>query len=300
MQIKFSVIVPTINRETLINCLESLKSQTYKNYEVLVVSFDEKVKEKVLKFGFEFFLSEKASASVQRNIGIKNAKGDIIAFIDDDAIANEEWLSQLAKHYEDENVACVGGKVIPNFLTKVPDFLKDLPLQIFKGFVGETLLQSDQAIPINKPLLWASNLSVRKNVFNVVGMFDENLGRTIDDLMGEEEIELQERILKKGFKIIYEPNAIVTHLIDGKRLTKLWFIERSFWQGYSEILKFWKSENFKKIYGLNKLQQNFLRYMSFIKFYEFIFELIGSSTFKGEMDVAKKMGRTAALSSLMK
>jgi GT2 family glycosyltransferase len=267
---------------------------------VLVVSFDKRVKEKALKFGFKFLLSEKANVSMQRNIGIKNAKGDVIAFIDDDAIAYEDWLSQLAKHYEDENVACVGGRVIPKFLGEIPDFLKGLPPQIFKGFLGETLLEFDKATILNKPLLWGVNLSVRKNVFDAVGTFDESVGRTINNLMGEEEIELQERILKKGFKIIYEPNAIVTHLIDEKRLTKLWFLERSFWQGYSEILKFRKSENFKKIYELNKLQQNFIKYITLIKFYEFVFELIGSTTFKGEVDAAKKMGRIAALSSLIK
>ena len=294
--VMISIVVPTIGRESLVECLKSLKEQLYENYEVIVVGLSKETSSIVNSFDFNFLISSMAGASKQRNIGIENAKGKIIAFIDDDAIADREWLSYLVKHYKDEKVACVGGKVIPRILGKVPEFLKDLPPGIFKGFIGETLLEFTSPTVIEEPLLWASNFSVRKKIFDKIDLFDEELGRSIGNLMGEEETDLQRRILKEGFKIIYEPDATVTHLVDGERLTKLWFLERSFWQGYSEILRIRKAENFNKLLDF---ENSTLKYMSFIKFMEMIFELIGSTTLEKEIDKAKKLGRIAALSSLI-
>jgi len=293
---QISVVVPTIGRKTLVECLKSLKEQSYENYEVIVVGLSKETESIVNSFGFNFLFSPISSASRQRNLGIENAKGEIIVFIDDDAIADKEWLSHLVKHYKNEGVACVGGKVILKILGKVPEFLKDLPAGIFKGFIGETLLEFANHTVIDKPLLWASNFSVKKSIFAKVGLFDEELGRSAGNLMGEEETDLQRRILKEGFKIVYDPNAIVTHLVDEERLTKLWFLERSFWQGYSEVLRIKKAENFKK---LLESGNSTLKFMSFIKFMEIVFELVGSTTLEKEIDKAKKLGRIAAISSLI-
>lgn len=293
--IDVSVVVPTIGRNSLIGCLKSLEEQSCENYEVIIVGLNKETASIVNSFGFNFLLSSVASVSKQRNIGIENAKGKIIAFIDDDAIADKKWLSELTKHYRDEKVACVGGKVIPRILGKIPEFLKNIPQRIFKSFIGETLLEFATSTVIDEPLLWASNLSVKKNIFDKVGLFDEKLGRGIDNLMGEEETDLQRRILKGGFKIVYEPSAIVTHLVYEERLTKLWFLERSFWQGYSEVLRIRKAKNFNKLADF----ENSLRHMSSIKFMEIAFELIGSTSFEKEIDKAKKLGRIIALSSLL-
>ena len=117
------------------------------------------------------------------------------------------------------------------------------------------------------------------------------------DLMGNEEIELQRRILKSGFKLVYEPNAIVIHLIDEKRLTKLWFLERSFWQGYSEIMGIRGSKRFNELLGS---ERESLKYFTPIKFMEYMFELIGSTTLEKEIEKAKRLGRLAAISSMIR
>jgi GT2 family glycosyltransferase len=296
---KVSTIVCTTGRNTLKECLESLNIQTYDNYEVIVVGINKQPKDLVSKLDFNFILSPIANSSFQRNLGIKEAEGEIITFIDDDAIADKEWLKTLTKHYDKKEVVCVGGKIIPKFLTEIPPFLKQLPEGMFKGFIGETLLCFDEATAIDKPLLWGCNLSFRKSIFDDVGMFDESLGRTPDKLIGEDETELQRRILKKGFKLIYEPKAIVTHLIDKERLTKKWFLERSFWQGYSEILRIRNQENFEKIWKENSFQREFFKYMSFIKSMEILFEMIGTDDLKKKLDVARKLGRMTAFKSLL-
>lgn len=297
---KVSVIVCTTDRNTLRKCLKSLKIQIYDNYEVIVIGTNNQSKSLMTDFDFKFILSQKANSSFQRNLGIKEAEGEIVTFIDDDAIADKKWLKTLTKHYDDESVVCVGGKIIPMFLTKVPSFLKQLPEGMFKGFIGETLLNFDEATTIDKPLLWGCNLSFRRNIFDDVGLFDENLGRTTDKLISEDETELQRRILKKGFKLVYEPKAIVTHLIDEKKLTKKWFLERSFWQGYSEIIRIRNKENFERLWKEKSFQTEFFEYISFIKSMEILFEFIGTDDLKKKIDIAKKLGRIEAFKSLLK
>jgi cellulose synthase/poly-beta-1,6-N-acetylglucosamine synthase-like glycosyltransferase len=298
---KISTIVCTTSRNTLRQCLESLNIQTYDNYEVIVIDTkNQRSKNLISEFDFKFILSSKANSSFQRNLGIKKAEGEIVTFIDDDAIADKNWLKTLTRHYDDEKVVCVGGKIVPKFLAKVPSFLKQLPEGVFKGFISETLLSFDEATAIDKPLLWGCNLSFRKSIFDDVGLFDENLGRTTDKLISEDETELQRRILTKGFKLIYEPKAIVTHLIDEKRLTKKWFIQRSFWQGYSEILRTRNQKNFKRLWKKKSFQTEFFEYISFIKSMEIFFEFIGTNDLKKKIDIARELGRIEAFKSLLK
>jgi len=296
---KISTIVCTTSRNTLRKCLESLSTQTYDNYEVIVVGINQQPKNLISELDFKFILSPIANSSFQRNLGIKEAEGEIVAFIDDDAIANKNWLNVLTKHYNDEDIGCVGGRIVPKFLIEIPAFLKKLPEGMFKGFIGETLLSYDEATVIDKPLLWGCNLSFRKNIFDDVGMFDESLGRTCDKLISEDETELQRRILKKGLKLIYEPKAIVTHIIDKERLTKKWFIERSFWQGYSEILRIRNQENFEKLWKEKDFQTELFKYISFIKSMEILFEMIGTDNLKKKLDIARKLGRVTAFKSLL-
>ena len=295
---KVSTIVCTTGRDTLRKCLESLNKQTLDNYEVIVVGINQQPKDLISELDFKFILSPVANSSFQRNLGIKEAGGEIIAFIDDDAIADKEWLNILTKHYDNKKVVCVGGKIIPRFLTKIPTFLKQLPEGMFKGFIGETLLSFNETTTIDKPLLWGCNLSFRKTIFDDVGMFDETLGRTRDKLISEDDTELQRRILKKGFKLIYEPKAIVTHIINKKRLTKKWFIERSFWQGYSEILRIRNQENFEKLWKERTFQAELFKYISFIKSMEILFEMIGTDDLKKKLDIARNLGRVTAFKSL--
>lgn len=300
MSQKVSVVVCTTGRETLKECLKSLKNQSYENHEVIVVGIDERSRSFASEFGFNFFFSPKANSSFQRNLGIEESEGDIVAFIDDDAVADKDWLRFLAMHYKDDRVACVGGRIILKFLSEVPAFLKELPDEIFKGFLGGTLLNSRRAVKLQEPLLWGTNLSFKKDVFDEVGFFDLKLGRTPDRLISEDETELQRRIMERGYGLIYEPRAIVTHLIGEERLTKEWFLERSFWQGYSEILRIRNREDFKILWKKKGFQAEFLEYLCSLESMETLFELFGTDDLKKKIDVSRKLGRIKAFSDLLK
>lgn len=298
-----SIIICTLGKSSLKKCLESVYNQKYKNFEVIIVSPNESIREMILdndhKFSnVKFLISDKASVSRQKNIGIKYASGEIIGFIDDDAIADVEWISHLLRHYDNEDVMCVGGKIVPKFLGDIPEELRSLPQDIFKGFLGETLLEFDESTIINRPVLWGSNISFRKKIFKIIGDFDEDLGKTKDKLLCEEEIDIQSRILHKGYKIVYEPKSFVIHLIDAEKLTKNYFIKRSFWQGFSEVIKIRKYENFQNT--LVNLKPLHLDYMNKMKILELFFELSSASSLEKSLSKSYELGRIVGLSSLIR
>ncbi|MEM5853480.1 MAG: glycosyltransferase [Candidatus Aenigmatarchaeota archaeon] len=266
---KISVVVCSVGRETLFDCLQSLKSQNYEEYETIVVSFERSIEEKVKDYGARFIFSPRANASFQKNLGILESRGELICFIDDDAIAEPNWIKTLSESFTEDQIACVGGKIKLIIEGEIPDRLKSLDENIFKGFLGETLL-GDEKKEIEEPLLWGSNICFRKKIFDEVGYFDEKIGRTPNLMLCNEDIEIQERILKKGFKIIYEPSALVWHKVTKERLTMDYFLKRSFWQGYSDVLAARRNENVKKFVA--NIKNPFWNFLIKKKMFENMFE----------------------------
>src|SRR4051812_37800437 len=118
-----SVIIPTYKRPALLlQCITSILRGDYRNYEILVVDQDPS---QTLKYrlGQEFadetrlvyLFLDKAGASRARNFGIQHAKGKIVAFIDDDAIADAGWLSAIAELFltVEPSPALMGGRIDP-------------------------------------------------------------------------------------------------------------------------------------------------------------------------------------------
>ncbi len=292
---KVSIIVCTIGRETIFDCIESLKNQKFEDFEIVVVSCDISIKNKI--DGVKFVYSSKANVSYQRNLGIQNSKGEFVCFIDDDAIADKFWIKNLIKNFVDDKIVCVGGKINLMFEGKVPKELDNIPRNIFKGFLGATIL-GNKKMELKKPLLWGSNICFRKEIFDKVGYFDEKIGRTLTEPLCNEDIEIQERILKKGFKIIYDPKALIWHRVFPEKLTKEFFLERAFWQGYSDVLAKRREENMKRIMEISKIEiHNFLLKE---KVFEEIFRLLIIEDLKEKINKYQKIGRGIGFLELIK
>lgn len=235
---RISIIVCTYNGEkTLLGCLDSLESLDYpKNkLEILIVdnSSTDSTKEiarefiKKLRFKSRYFFESSLGLSSARNKGVKEARGDIIAFIDDDAVANENWLKEMIENFEDAEVWAVGGRVIPKYEIIPPNWLPEnqylFPLTICD--LGEDTKEV--------PHLVGTNMAFRKKVFEKIGYFRTDLGRKGENLLSGEEIDFCERLAKTGKKIIYNPLSIIEHLVSKERLSKRFFIRRLFIEGVS-------------------------------------------------------------------
>jgi GT2 family glycosyltransferase len=206
-ELTVSVIICTYNRgQYLARCLESIKKQTYQNYEIIVVngpSVDDT--EKILqKFEDIKIINQKKlnGLSFARNLGIGASKGDIIAFIDDDSIADKDWINFLIKGYTDFFIGGVGGLVLS------PDKIK---VQFDNGVINKCgipyhIRPAGKKIENDEfQIFMGTNCSFRKSVICEVGGFDPYFRYYHD------ESELCVRIIKAGFKLVYIRESYVIH-----------------------------------------------------------------------------------------
>lgn len=234
--ITVSIILCAYQRyKDLIEAIESLRRQTYSNFEVIVVvDGNRELYDRVLNSGVEIdkiILNEvNLGLSESRNRGIKVAEGEIIAFFDDDAIADPEWLGELVKMYEEHDAIAAGGKLLPLWLKKKPIFLPEeyywLIGATHRGFPEEVCEVRNT---------FGSNISFRSDVIKSMGGFRSEMGLRGGGQLQGEETEFCERMQDKfGKGVIYNPDAIVYHKIFPERLRMRFLLRRAFWQGYSK------------------------------------------------------------------
>ena len=237
---KVSVVVSTYTKDRwkdVLRCVESLRSQTLKPYEILLVLdpiedllnfYRDKLPNyvKIVKSdGFGF--------SKARNKGVLEAKGDIIAFIDDDAWADKYWLERMIENYLDEDVYCVGGKIVPVFDNGRPKWLpEELDWIVGCTYRGLPEVKSEIRNPIG------ANMSFRREAFKIAGLFKEEVGRYGKRLLSGEEAEFAMRLKKimPNAKIIYDPSAIVYHRVSKSRTKLRYALKRAFYEGYSKAI----------------------------------------------------------------
>lgn len=218
--------------------LDSIARQTVPPSQVIVVAdhnpalFDRLAAEypdlDVMSSTFEKGLSG------ARNTGIEHASGDVVAFIDDDARAQPQWLESLLDSYDDESVVGVGGVVLPDWSAPGrPAWLPDEFLWVVGcSYRGQPEVRAEVRNPIG------ANMSFRRSAFAEAGLFDPSIGRTFTSSrpLGCEETEFSIRLsrLSPGARIIHEPRAVVYHHIDQSRATWRYFLGRCSAEGCSK------------------------------------------------------------------
>ncbi len=202
---RISVIVCTYERSELLEkCVQSLLNLDYKDYEVIVVyggaqDCSEEIIQKYDVIGIR--QKEKSGLAVARNMGIEGSSGEIIAFIDDDATADNDWLTYLSMNYEDESIGAVGGKVYKGDTDEtwfsgaaIDMFVKHYKIKI-----------EDYSRKGIFPILNGCNMSFRRRVLEEIGSIDPYYTNAYDDT------DPCIQIKKHGYNIVYEPKAIVRH-----------------------------------------------------------------------------------------
>lgn len=168
-----------------------------------------------------------------RNTGVTQATGEVVAFLDDDAVAEPGWLAALLSPYADPAVVAVGGWVEPLWEGERPAWFPDE----FGWVVGCSYRGLPESLaPIRNPI--GANMSFRRDALDLAGGFSARVGRTGSDGRGDEETELSIRVLRAlpGSRILLQPTARVRHHVPESRATWQYFRHRCYAEGLSKAL----------------------------------------------------------------
>jgi len=234
-----TVAIQTYNRAaTLTETLESLRElrcpQTA-DYEILVVdnNSSDDTPEVIQKYRdrlaprLRSVVEPHQGLSHARNRALREAQGQIVSFLDDDVIVDPDWLSAVAAAFEEHAATVVGGRSYLIFRSQRPAWLP----RHYEFFLSR-LDYGDHVIVDTDNDLYGLNFSVRKDVALHVGGFNPSLGRCGPaSLRSGEESDLLRKIRAGGGVAVYEPRAVVGHIVLPERLTIEWFLRRAFAAG---------------------------------------------------------------------
>jgi glycosyltransferase involved in cell wall biosynthesis len=222
-----SVVITTYNRPAEVkDAVNSLLTQSIKPLEILVIDdssnppvhmqTDDK-KLKLIRFEKELGLSN------TRNYGINIAKGEYVAFMDDDCIASELWIEELQKGVK-LGADVLGGPLRPKFMATPPEWWDE---KTFGTYVGVGNIFSHEIL--------GANMVFRKAIFGKIGFFNPLMGRQKGKLFGAEETELIKKA-KTCCKVLFVPTAEVFHRVPSERLTLRYIIRWSYYWGKTDKL----------------------------------------------------------------
>lgn len=238
---KVSVVICTRNRaEFLEKCLLSVKEQTLAAhvFEVLVVDNGSTDETPLLlkKFSKQLPLTAITEPVVglsrARNTGWQAARSDYIAFLDDDAMADPEWLASGLCSFETVRPvpAALTGPIRLVWEQKAPVWLTP----DIQGCLGFLDFGPDARKFGGQETLFGANCFFHRQSLERFGGFNERLGRFNTVLLSGEETLLQRQIENAGECLWYEPHASIRHWVSAMRTTRKWFYQRYYWGGVSD------------------------------------------------------------------
>lgn len=234
-----SVAICTYNNAArLAVALQSLSEMVYPpglEYEILVIDNNSRDETKQIVESYahiwgprlRYIFESNQGLSHARNRAMREAAGDVVSYIDDDIKADPQWLSAIdAAFRKYATAAVVGGRSYLVFPSNPPAWFSER-CEMFLS----RLDYGDQPIVNIDRDLFGVNFSVRKEWLHRVGGFDTSLGRCGRSLMSGEESDLLKRIRARGGIAVYEPAAVVGHIVPPERMKLRWFLRRFFFAG---------------------------------------------------------------------
>lgn len=221
----------------LVEAVQSIQQQSHDAVEAVVVcdGNDELYEQIVERFGDEpdvktLCNETNRGVSYSRTRGAKRADGDVVCFMDDDAVARPDWVERLVAVYEESDALAVGGRMAGRWLGRQPWFL---PAE-FYWLIGVTYEGfADAGEEVRNT--YESNISFRRDVFLELGGFDTAFGPTATSYSHSEGAEIGVRLQRAyGRGVVYEPAAVVEHKIFPYRLELAFLFEKALQQGESK------------------------------------------------------------------
>jgi glycosyltransferase involved in cell wall biosynthesis len=244
--LKITVVLCTYNRcHSLPKALDSVAASQLPDtveWEVVVVDNNstDQTREVVESFcrrytgRFHYLYERQQGLSFARNAGVRGARGEIIAFTDDDLTVDPKWLFNLTGALDNGEWAGAGGRILPAEVFSLPRWLAldgpyGLAGPLYAGFD-----MGDRAHELKRPPHGAC-MAFRKSMFAKYGDFRTDLGASPGSALGNEDTEFGHRLMVGGERLRYEPLAVVYHEISKKRVSKGFFLNWWFDFGRAQV-----------------------------------------------------------------
>ena len=244
-----SVIVTSHTRERLgdvFELLRSLKCQTHPNVEVIFVGEkDPLICEDVAGYARDkgmpnvrvLFNDGEPGLSPARNVGIREARGAILAFLDDDAVAFPDWAEEVLKTLaSDDSVIGLTGPVAPLW---DDESMAWLPREFYWLVSCTGHRDWNEVREVRN--VWGVNMAFTKEAFERCGLFQNECGYHKGPFAEDDEFSLRVRAVTRK-RIVYNPMVRIRHRVHRYRLGWRFIAARSFWIGLSRMM-------LKKAYG---------------------------------------------------
>ena len=213
-----SVVVCTRNRPgKLAQCLGAVSRLNYPCFDVLVVDSapeDSRAQEIAQRFGARYVREPRPGASRARNCGVRACDTEFVAFLDDDALPEPDWLSALAAEFQDPQVMAVSGRVLSLGVETEAE-------RIFEGMGGFDAGEQRWELNCEHPLWFVlanfgglgneANMALRRRAFDLWPGFDERLGPGTTIGTGAEGPYALFSLIDRGRRVVYTPQAVVRH-----------------------------------------------------------------------------------------
>jgi len=244
--LRLSVVIGTSNRPALVAlCLQSLLPQITSHYDREVLLIDNSTNEEThemfhAQFGrtpqFRYVRLPIVSGNIARNEGTQLAKGEYVAFLDDDAEVSPQWIEEMLAAFAHfgPKAGCIGGPSALRYDVPKPRWLSDWLLP----FLG-ALDWGDAPLTVSEAeLFFGLNVAFRRDALLAVGVYGKGPDRGTANLLSNSEYPMQIVIQRAGYTRHYVPGMRVRHFAPAARLKPWWFVRRAFWQGVSDVRLF--------------------------------------------------------------
>lgn len=243
-----SVVIGTYNRAHLLEgTLHALALQEvpdFLKWEIVVVDNNSRdttaqavaAFSKTTAIPVRCVLEARQGLSHARNRGIREARGSVIAFTDDDVLPAADWVAQVLSAIDRWNAWGVGGRILPRWEASPPGWLTGNPRLLDRLSImdfGEGCLLALPLAP--QPQIWGANMAFRREIFEKAGEFDPRRGIVGKRLFRGEESALITRALELDLKIAYDPALTVYHRIGTDRVCKSYFRRLMFDDGEGRV-----------------------------------------------------------------
>lgn len=237
-----SAIIPTRDRPDLLaDCLETLAAQegAPDGFEVVVIddgsaadlaAVVDRFAGSAVRFRYE--RQQPGGLNVARNTGAAAARGDVLAYLDDDTLVDRRWAAAVVEGFETLGCDAIAGRLVLQLEGPEPPWLAPG----LRRYLSELDLGERPRSLHGGEWPFGANCAVRRRAFDAVGGFRPGLDRAGASLVSNGDTEFFERVRASGATIGWWPDATVRHRVPAERLTTTWFRKRAYAQGISDAL----------------------------------------------------------------